>query len=94
MEWIETTIREYCPLSYGKGLPQTKRIYGIYPVYGSNGIVGYHKEPNVTSHGIIIGRKGSVGAIHLSEIPFWAIDTAFYITKESLSELKFTYFSS
>ncbi|KGQ37206.1 hypothetical protein JP35_09780 [Gallibacterium anatis] len=92
MEWIETTIREYCPLSYGKGLPQTKRIYGIYPVYGSNGIVGYHKEPNVTSHGIIIGRKGSVGAIHLSEIPFWAIDTAFYITKESLSELKFTYF--
>ena len=83
---------EYCPLSYGKGLPQTKRIYGIYPVYGSNGIVGYHKEPNVTSHGIIIGRKGSVGAIHLSEIPFWAIDTAFYITKESLSELKFTYF--
>ncbi|OBW97986.1 hypothetical protein QV05_11010, partial [Gallibacterium genomosp. 1] len=75
-----------------KGLPQTKRIYGIYPVYGSNGIVGYHKEPNVTSHGIIIGRKGSVGAIHLSEIPFWAIDTAFYITKESLSELKFTYF--
>ncbi|URL07264.1 restriction endonuclease subunit S [Avibacterium sp. 21-595] len=92
MEWIETTIGEYCPFSYGKALPQTKRVKGNYPVYGSNGIVGYHKTPSVQSHGVIIGRKGSLGAIHLSLTPFWAIDTSFYVIKESILELKFTYF--
>lgn len=92
MEWIETTVGEFCPFSYGKSLPQSKRIEGDYPVYGSNGIVGFHKEPNIKSHGIIIGRKGSVGEIHLSLTPFWAIDTSFYTVKESLLELKFTYY--
>ncbi|MEH8109115.1 restriction endonuclease subunit S [Gallibacterium anatis] len=92
MEWIETTVGEFCPFSYGKSLPQSKRIEGDYPVYGSNGIVGFHKEPNIKSHGIIIGRKGSVGEIHLSLTPFWAIDTSFYTVKESLPELKFTYY--
>lgn len=92
MEWIETTVGEFCPFSYGKSLPQSKRIEGDYPVYGSNGIVGFHKEPNIKSHGIIIGRKGSIGEIHLSLTPFWAIDTSFYTVKESLPELKFTYY--
>ncbi|WP_410681312.1 restriction endonuclease subunit S [Avibacterium paragallinarum] len=92
MEWIETTVGEFCPFSYGKSLPQSKRIEGNYPVYGSNGIVGFHKEPNIKSHGIIIGRKGSIGEIHLSLTPFWAIDTSFYTVKESLPELKFTYY--
>ena len=92
MSWIETTVAEFCPFIYGKSLPKTKRIEGKIPVYGSNGCVGFHSESCVTGPGIIIGRKGSVGAVHLSTVPFWPIDTSFYIEKESLDELKFTYY--
>ncbi|HHF5474470.1 TPA: restriction endonuclease subunit S [Haemophilus influenzae] len=92
IEWIETTVGEYCPFIYGKALPQSKRIPGNIPVYGSNGIVDFHNSSCVNTAGVIIGRKGSVGAIHLSEKPFWVIDTAFYIVNDDLEELKFTYY--
>ncbi len=92
MEWINTIVGEYCPFIYGKSLPQNKRENGNIPVYGSNGIVGFHSKSCVVPHGIIIGRKGSVGAVHLSEKEFWAIDTAFYIVKDDLDELRFTYY--
>jgi type I restriction enzyme S subunit len=92
MNWTDTTIGDYCPFMYGKGLPRTKRSHGAVPVYGSNGCVDHHSESLTQGPGIVIGRKGSVGAVHLSEKPFWPIDTSFYVEKESLSELKFIYY--
>ncbi|KAA1165499.1 restriction endonuclease subunit S [Pseudoalteromonas fuliginea] len=92
MNWIETTVGEYCPFVYGKGLPKTQRTEGDIPVFGSNGCVDYHNKSHVNGPGIIIGRKGSVGAVHLSVEPFWPIDTSFYVEKESIDELKFTYY--
>lgn len=92
MRWIKSTVGEYCPFNYGKGLPKIKRISGLVPVYGSNGCVDFHNEPLVKGPGIIIGRKGSVGELHLSKIPFWPIDTSFYIEMPSIEELQFTYY--
>ncbi|ADT69764.1 MULTISPECIES: restriction endonuclease subunit S [unclassified Pseudoalteromonas] len=92
MNWIETTVGEYCPFVYGKSLPKTQRTEGDIPVFGSNGCVDYHNKSYVNGPGIIIGRKGSVGAVHLSVEPFWPIDTSFYVEKESIDELKFTYY--
>lgn len=92
MNWIETTVGEYCPFVYGKSLPKTQRTEGDIPVFGSNGCVDYHNKSHVNGPGIIIGRKGSVGAVHLSVEPFWPIDTSFYVEKESIDELKFTYY--
>lgn len=62
---------------YGKSLPAKNRIDGSFPVYGSNGVVGYHNEFCFTGPGIIIGRKGTVGAIELCKSDFWAIDTTY-----------------
>lgn len=91
-DWIETTIGEYCPFVYGKGLPKTNRSNGVIPVYGSNGQVDIHGEAYVKTPGIIIGRKGSVGEIHLSKKSFWPIDTTFYVTKNDFNELRYTYY--
>jgi len=49
-------LGEVCELKYGKGLPQRKRIGGEFPVYGSGGVVDYHKEFYVEGPGIIVGR--------------------------------------
>jgi type I restriction enzyme, S subunit len=81
--WVETTLGEVCILNYGKGLKTETRIYGNIPVYGSSGITGWHNEPLINEIGLIIGRKGSVGTIYKSEVPFFPIDTAFYITKKN-----------
>jgi len=89
---IQTTLGEFCPFKYGKGLSANKRISGNFPVFGSNGVVGCHNEAYVETHGIVIGRKGSVGALHISDCPFWPIDTSFYVVKGDYFETLYTFY--
>lgn len=90
---ISTTIGEFSPFTYGKGLPKKLRNRtGSIPVYGSNGIIDYHDTPLTTSPTIIVGRTGTVGAVHFSPLPCWPIDTAFYITDSDFSALRFKYY--
>ncbi|MCP1715467.1 type I restriction enzyme S subunit [Methanocalculus alkaliphilus] len=92
-EWTKKTLGEVVRFNYGKSLPAKKRIFGDVPVYGSNGIVGYHKTAIVNGPGIIVGRKGSVGAVHISRQPFCPIDTTYFIIRQGLDhDLNFLYY--
>ncbi|WP_044281615.1 restriction endonuclease subunit S, partial [Caldithrix abyssi] len=91
-EWIETTIGKFCPFHYGKRLPKKERESGQVPVFGSNGIIGKHNKSLVNGPGIIIGRKGTVGSVHLSPVSFWPIDTTFYIANGKSRDIHFTYY--
>lgn len=91
--WQETTIGEFCPFSYGKNLPKKVRDrLGEVPVFGSNGLVGHHSKPLIQDRGIIIGRKGTVGTVTFSSVPFWPIDTTFYISEDSHRDLRYTFY--
>jgi len=92
MKWTKTKLGEFAPFVYGKGLPQTKRKPGGVPVYGSNGIVGMHSESFVSEPAVIIGRKGSVGEVHLANGPSWPIDTAFFAVGSKDVDLHFLYY--
>lgn len=81
MAWEKVELGEICEFKYGKGLPQRARVPGEYPVFGSNGVVGFHEECLVSAPTIIIGRKGSIGEVHVSEIDCWPIDTTYYINE-------------
>lgn len=78
-EWEETTLRDVLTLEYGKALPERERDGGGNPVYGSNGVVGYHSVPLVDGPGIIVGRKGSAGSVRWSESSFFPIDTTYWV---------------
>jgi len=89
----ETTVGVFCPFKYGKGLPaRSRNSLGSIPVYGSNGIVGWHDVPYTTAPTVVIGRKGTVGAVHYSPIPCWPIDTTFFIEYSDPQEARFTYY--
>lgn len=81
-------------LEYGKPLKEGDRKGGSYPVYASNGIVGYHNEYLVKAPFIVVGRKGSAGSIHYSEQDGYPIDVAFYIKLENENRilLRYAYF--
>ena len=49
------------------------------PVYGTNGPIGFHDVALCDRAGIIIGRKGAYRGVEYSDVPFWVIDTAFYL---------------
>lgn len=77
--WSNTTVGEMLRFNYGKGLPERSRSGEGFPVFGSNGIVGRHREALVQCESLVIGRKGSVGVVHHSREPSWPIDTTYYI---------------
>jgi type I restriction enzyme S subunit len=72
-------LGDVCDFTYGSGLIGSQRKGGEVPVYGSNGIVGWHDEAITGGPTIIIGRKGSIGEVHFSDVPCWPIDTTYYI---------------
>ncbi|MCH5438635.1 restriction endonuclease subunit S [Bacillus paranthracis] len=72
------TIRDFCDLKYGKALTKKNRIPGAYPVYGSGGVTGTHKDYLIEGPGVIVGRKGSIGTLYLEFNNFYPIDTVFY----------------
>lgn len=77
-------------LEYGIPLPKYKRIKGIYPVVGANGIDGFHNSYFLNGPSIIVGRKGSVGKINLIKQNCTPIDTCFFV-KINEEQLLFQY---
>jgi type I restriction enzyme, S subunit len=80
-------------IQYGSGLPKNQRNKGDFPVYGSNGIIGYHTEAITRGPTIIIGRKGSIGEVSWSDEACWPIDTTYYIDELKIKgHLKYFYY--
>lgn len=89
---IELTIKNFSSFSYGKSLSATNRVYGNIPVYGSSGVTGYHNEALTSGPTVIIGRKGTVGSVYLSNTPCWPIDTTFFVEFEEIQDARFAYY--
>ncbi|TCP09089.1 restriction endonuclease subunit S [Caldimonas thermodepolymerans] len=77
--WETKRVSDYLSLAYGKSLPARKRQKGIYPVYGSGGLVGFHNEAMINGPTVIVGRKGTVGSLYWEDRPCFPIDTVFYV---------------
>lgn len=78
--WVWVRLGSILTFEYGKSLPaKARNDLGEFPAYGSNGVVGFHDKYLVDRSGIIIGRKGSSGAINVSRSAFWATDVTYYV---------------
>lgn len=67
-------------VSSGVGLTAVKQSGGSIPVYGGNGINGWHDEATVAAGTIVIGRVGVYcGAIHTTDRPSWVTDNALIV---------------
>ena len=66
----------------------------MVPVAGSNGLIGYHDEPNTLAPVIVIGRKGSHGEVNFSDASVFAIDTTYFVDERHTSaDLRWLYFA-
>ena len=77
---MSVTLSQIIKIHYGKSLKSNERVEsGQYRVYGSSGEIGRHSVSYIDYPTVIIGRKGSVGAVTYAPEGGWAIDTAFYL---------------
>lgn len=88
--WEWCRLGDLILMHYGKALTKAQtKSSGKYPVYGSNGKVGYHSEGLTDKRSIIVGRKGSAGALQVSEGGSWTTDVAYFV--EESQYLVFNY---
>jgi type I restriction enzyme S subunit len=80
--WELRRLGDVVELAYGKALKAEERKPGPYPVYGSSGVVGTHDTSLANGPGIIVGRKGNVGSVHWCDVPFYPIDTVYFVRTE------------
>jgi len=59
-------------------------------VYGSNGLVGSNVAALTNGPTVIVGRKGSAGRVHQSEIPCFPIDTTYYVDDFEVLDFSFS----
>jgi type I restriction enzyme S subunit len=63
----------------GDFLPSSKQGDGQIPVYGGNGINGFHNQSNVELPTLVIGRVGvHCGNVHVTQERAWVTDNAIY----------------
>ena len=80
--WETREFSKCYKLSSGDGLSAKNIIEGDFPVYGGNGIVGYHSDYNMDGEYIIIGRVGALcGNVRNVIGKAFITDNAFILTK-------------
>jgi type I restriction enzyme, S subunit len=87
--WSNGTLKDLVSLEYGKPLKADIRSGSGYPVIGSSGVMDYHEEYLVSGPGIVVGRKGTVGAVTYLHDNFFPIDTTYFV--KPLVDIKFYY---
>jgi type I restriction enzyme S subunit len=78
--WEEQLFENCFKLKSGVNLTAKNMTEGEYPVFGGNGIAGYHNEYNLSGSNVIIGRVGALcgNVRHINE-NIWLTDNAFKV---------------
>ncbi len=79
--WKWVRLGQIINIESGKGLTSKDMKDGEIPVFGGNGITGYHNEALVNKETVVIGRVGFYcGSVHLTPPKAWVTDNAFITT--------------
>ena len=89
LSWRAGKLSDIVTIRYGKD--HKKLADGIYPVYGSGGIMRYVERPLYTKESVLIPRKGTLNNVIYVNQPFWSVDTMFYTEMQIPNAAKFVY---
>lgn len=87
--WKRGCLKDLITVKYGKD--HKKLSDGLYPVYGSGGIMRYVERPLYEKESVLIPRKGTLNNVIYVNQPFWSVDTMFYTEMKVPNVAKFVY---
>lgn len=87
--WKQGHLSDFVIVRYGKD--HKKLADGIYPVYGSGGIMRHVERPLYDKESVLIPRKGTLNNVMYANQPFWSVDTMFYTEMRLPNVAKFVY---
>ena len=66
--WQSTTLAEVAKIKQGETIAVKTLAGGPHPVYGANGIVGWHHLGNTLEETVALGCRGSCGTVHIAPV--------------------------
>lgn len=89
--WQLKGVAEAIDINHGKPIKKMDRQKGPYPVFGANGVIGHSATALTRDPCIILGKIGSCGSLHRSEVPAWVSNNAFIVKPGASKSLEFAW---
>ena len=88
-DWQQGHLSDLVIVRYGKD--HKKLADGVFPVFGSGGLMRRVECPLYDKESVLIPRKGSLNNVMYINEPFWSVDTMFYTEMKLSNVAKFVY---
>lgn len=93
MRYTQEPLGSHVDFSNGKASP-ARDTFGIFPIYGSNGQIGFSDHQNAPPQTSIIGRVGTYcGSVHFSKNACWITDNAIKAVAKEQKEARFWFYA-
>jgi hypothetical protein len=90
---VKVRLGDHLDFSNGT-TPPPREPSGRFPVYGSNGAIGFAAQHNASSPLIVLGRVGSYcGNLRYCDSDVWVTDNALVCRAKSLDETRYWYYA-
>ncbi|WP_304480169.1 restriction endonuclease subunit S, partial [uncultured Duncaniella sp.] len=89
--WNAALMKDFLVIGNGKDHKDLET--GIYPVYGSGGLMRYVNDFLFSGESVLLPRKGSLSNFMYVNESFWTVDTMFYTKEKLKGAAKYIYYS-
>ena len=90
--WDVIPIGRKIVLQRGCDITKDQQQDGGVPVVSSGGVSSFHDEAVVQAPGVVVGRKGTAGAVYYIAVDFWPHDTTLYVREFFRTDVRYAYF--
>jgi type I restriction enzyme, S subunit len=90
--WELIRLGRKIELQRGVDITKDTQNEGSIPVVSSGGISSFHDRAIADGPGVIVGRKGTAGAVYYIEPDFWPHDTTLYVKDFGGNNRRFVYY--
>ncbi len=89
---MRNCLRNLAFVEYGKSPNEVRDLNGIYPIYGTGGLVGTSNRFLFDQDAIVVARKGTLDNPTYVEGKYWIIDTAYATIPRDNVDAKWLYY--
>jgi type I restriction enzyme S subunit len=90
--WKEIFLGDVLQFQRGFDITKKEQVPGKIPIVSSSGVTSYHNQWKIKCPGVVIGRKGTLGATHYIDRNFWPHDTTLWIKNFKGNNPRFLYY--
>ncbi len=89
--WPLAALDDIAWIQQGRTLATSALRGGEHPVYGANGVIGWHDSGHYPHHVVALGCRGSCGTVHLAPPGAWLANNVMALWAKSADELDVRY---